>query len=133
MRTLVWIVALSGSLLGQTLKPEDVQVLGAIDYGQVVDAAEYAGNPQFSAYIFNGQSGDKVEVIATGNGRKADVAIADGTLKQLATGTGRVSFTLPDKGADPEAYYLLFRDSQGAPATFKLEIRKAEGARAGLR
>lgn len=133
MRTLILIAALGTLVLGQTLKPEDVQVLGAIDYGQIVDAAEYTGSPQFAAYIFTAKGGDKVEVIVTGKGRKAEVAIADGSLKQLATGQGHLSLTLPDPGPDPEAYYLLFRDSQGAPATFKVELRKSAGATASLR
>jgi hypothetical protein len=113
----------------ESLKSTDVKVDGALDYGQTSDAVEYTGTPQFDAFIFNGSGRDRIEVTVKGGDRKGLIIIADGALTQLASGTTHLAFTLPDKGPDPEAYYIVFRDSENKPARFTVELKKVTVAK----
>jgi hypothetical protein len=112
------------------LDPSDVKVVGALDYGQSSDPVDYSGNPPYSAFVFSANGGDRIEVTVKDSERKATVAIADGTLTELATATTRIAFQVPNHGPDAEAYYIVFRDSEGKPARFTVELKKVEEAAA---
>ena len=60
------------------------------------------------AFVFNGNGKDRVEVTVTGD-RNALVAIADPSLNKVASGIGRLSVSLPYRGPDTEAYYVVFK------------------------
>jgi hypothetical protein len=126
------LLAAGNFVLAENLKPADVKVFGALDYGDTSDAIEYTGTPRFGAFIFNGTGKDEIEITVHSANGKAFVAIADGSLKQLASGTTNLSFTLPDHGSDPEAYYILFREPEGRPARFTVSVKKLPLRRAVL-
>ena len=123
IRIIAASLAFALALSAETLPPSDVKVAGAIDYGQTSDELQYTGHPKYTALVFNGESGDRIEVLVKGD-RTAAVAIADGTLHVLATGSGHLAFTIPNHGSDPEAYYILFRDAEGQGSRFTVELRK---------
>ena len=118
------LLVFSVTLLAESLKPADVKIAGDIDYGQTSPAIDYTNDPPYRALVFNGNSGDQIQVTVKDNDHKAWVAIADGSLKELATGTMELTFTLPNAGPDLQAYYIVFRDSGKQPATFTVELKK---------
>src|SRR5437588_831799 len=100
----------------ETYQPAEVKIVGDLDYGATSDPVEYTATPRYRAFVFNGNSRDHIEVTVKSDDRKAFVAIADGSLKELVNGTTHVELTLPDKGPDIEAYYIVFRDSEDKAA-----------------
>lgn len=111
--------------------PADVKILGVLRYGQTSQPVEYSETPEYRAFVFSGHGNDRVEVTVTGAGHNAFVAIADPSLNMIASGTGRLSVTLPDRGPDDEAYYAVFKDGMNRPARLSIEIKKTGGAEAG--
>jgi hypothetical protein len=112
-------------LLGATLDPADVKIVGSLEYGQTSDPVDYTGTPKYSAFVFNGNGGDRIEVSVLGDPQVA-VSIADGTLKELTSGISHLSFTLPSNGPDLETYYIVFRDSENKPAKLTVKLLKTE-------
>ncbi len=108
-------------LFGATLDPGDVKVIGSLDYGQTSEPVEYTGAPKYAAFVFNGNGGDQIEVTVKGD-RDAAVSIADGGLKEVATGTNHLSFKLPKTGPDLDTYYIVFRDSESKAGKFTVEL-----------
>ncbi len=122
-------LALAALLLADTFSPDDVQIIGDIDYGQSSPPVEYSSTPRYRAFVFTAMGGDKIEVTFKGEDRKAFVAIANGELKQLASATTRLAFTVPEKGPDAEAYYIVFRDTEDKPGRFTVALKKVDGPR----
>ncbi|MGI8744845.1 MAG: hypothetical protein ACR2NN_20190 [Bryobacteraceae bacterium] len=113
-------------LFAASFRPADVAIVGDIEYGQTSDPVDCSDTPRYRALVFNGNSGDRVEVTVKGRDRKAFVAFADGTLRELASGTTHLGFTLPNAGPDAEAYYIVFRDNEDKPAQFTVELKKVK-------
>jgi hypothetical protein len=113
-------------LAGQNFKVDDVRVVGDLEYGQTSPPVECSGVPSYCAFVFNGQGDDRIEIDVSGAEGKAFVAIADGALAELTTGTNRVVFSLPRKGPDVETYYIVFRDSESKPRRFIVALKKLE-------
>jgi len=113
-------------LAAQDFKVDDVKVVGDLDYGQTSAPVECSGVPSYCAFVFNGQGDDRVEVDVSGAEGKAFVAIADGGLAKLASGTNRVVFSLPRRGPDAETYYIVFRDSENKPRRFMVALKKLD-------
>jgi hypothetical protein len=111
-------------LLAESIRPSDVEIAGDIEYGQTSAPIEYTAKPMYRALVFVGEGGDRVEVTVQTNGGKAFVAIADGSLKQLASGTDKLVFELPDRGPDAEAFYIVFREAEGKPGKFTVVLKK---------
>jgi hypothetical protein len=110
----------------ETYQPAEVKIVGDLEYGQTSNPVEYTDTPRYRAFVFNGNSRDRIEVTVKSKDRKAFVAIADGSMKELVNGTTHVTLTLPDKGPDPEAYYIIFRDSDNKAGNFTVELKKVE-------
>jgi hypothetical protein len=113
-------------LAGQNFKVDDVNVVGDLKYGQTSAPVECSGAPSYCAFVFNGQGDDRIEVDVGSVDGKAFVAIADGALAELTSGTNRVIFTLPKRGPEPEAYYIVFRDRESKPRRFTVALKKLE-------
>jgi hypothetical protein len=113
-------------LAGQNLKVDDVKVIGDLNYGQTSAPVECSGVPSYCAFVFNGQGDDRIEIDVSSAEGKAFVAIADGALAELITGTNRVVFSLPRRGPDRETYYIVFRDSESKPRRFIVALKKLE-------
>jgi hypothetical protein len=113
-------------LAGQNLKVDDVKVVGDLNYGQTSAPVECSGVPSYCAFVFNGQGDDRIEIDVSSAEGKAFVAIADGALAELTTGTNRVVFSLPRRGPDRETYYIVFRDSESKPRRFIVALKKLE-------
>src|SRR5437762_2183729 len=79
----------------ETYQPTDVKIVGDLDYGQTSDPVEYTDTPRYRAFVFTANSRDRIEVTVKGDDRKAFVAIADGSMKELASGTTHVTVVLP--------------------------------------
>ena len=125
----VALIAFCILLVGETFQPDDVKILGDLEYGQSSGVVDYSPTPRFSAFLFSGLGGDQVDITVKGDARKALVVLADGALKQLASGTTHLSFQLPDKGPDAEAYYILFRDAEGKAARFTVDLKNLHSNR----
>ena len=124
MRALIILVACSLSLFGESFPPAEVKILGDIEYGQTSAPLDCAGQPRYCALVFNGHSGDRVEVDVKGGDGKAFVAFADGSLTELARGAAHLRVTLPGTGEDPITYYIVFSDSKHKPAQFTVSLKK---------
>jgi hypothetical protein len=111
-------------LAGQNFKVGDVKVIGDLQYGQTSAPVECPGAPSFCAFVFNGQGDDRIQVDVSNTEGKAFVAIADGALAELTSGTNRVVFSLPRKGPDIETYYIVFRDLDSKPRRLIVELKK---------
>jgi hypothetical protein len=116
----------------ETFQPADVKIVGDLDYGQTSDPVEYTDSPRYRAFVFTANSQDRIEVTVKGDDRKAFVAIADGGMKELASGTTHLTVTLPKTGPDPEAYYIIFRDTDNKEAHFTVELKKVENRIASI-
>jgi hypothetical protein len=116
--------ATAALLASQNYKVDDVKVVGALDYGQTSSPVECSGAPTYCAFVFNGQGDDRIEVNVSEGEGKAFVAIADGALAELTSGTNQVVFSLPRKGPDSETYYIVFRDRDNKPGRFTVELKK---------
>src|ERR1700678_1548887 len=84
------LFATVGILAGQNFKVDDVHVVGDLNYGQTSAAVEWCRVPSYCAFVFNGDGDDRIEVDVSSAGGKTLVAIADGALVQLTSGTNRV-------------------------------------------
>jgi hypothetical protein len=113
-----------------SFQPSDVKIVGDLDYDHISAPVDCTDTPRYRALVFNGNSGDRIEVTVRGGNRKAVIAIADGSLTELAKGTTHVAFTLPNAGPDAQAYYIVIRDSDDKPAQFTVELKKVKKAMA---
>jgi hypothetical protein len=126
MRYYSALLALCVLLFAESFPASEVAILGDIDYGRKSDALTCSENQRFCALVFNGMSGDRVQVAVTGGQDKPFVAIADGGLNELARGTGEVSLKLPKVTDDLATYYIVFRDNKGKSGQFTVELKKLE-------
>lgn len=136
MRNVVLCTMLVGAGLcfsAETFQPADVKIVGDLEYGQTSDPVEYTDSPRYRAFVFTANSQDRIEVTVKGNDRRAFVAIADGSMKELSSGTTHLAVTLPKTGPDPEAYYIIFRDTDNKAAHFTVELKKVEQGIAALK
>lgn len=111
-------------LLAESFQPAEVKILGDLRYGQTSAAVDCSKEPPYYAFVFNGKANERVDVVVKSDDRRAFVAIADPSLNQLASGPGHVTLTLPNHGPDPEAYYIVFRDSESKDGRFTVELNK---------
>lgn len=123
MRLVAPLLSFLLPLAAETYAPADVKIVGDIDYGKTSEAIDCTGAP-YCAVLFNGTSGDEVDVTVASGTRKTYVALADGTLNQLAAGTGRLTFKLPNVGPDLGTYYIVFRDEQKQPGKFTITLKR---------
>jgi len=113
-------------LYGQSFNPDDVKIVGDLNYGETGAPVSCSASPAYCAFVFNGRGDDQIQVTVKADGGTAMVAIADGALTQLASGANTLSFTLPNRGPDAEAYYIVFRDKDHKPGRFTVGLRKVE-------
>jgi len=110
--------------------PANVKIVGVLRYGQTSEPVEYSETPEYRAFVFSGHGNDRVEVTVTGADQDAFIAVADPSLNMIASGTGRLSVALPDRGPDDEAFYVVFKDRMNRPARLSLQIKKTGGTEA---
>lgn len=108
--------------------PNDIKILGTLDNGQTSEPVAYSTTPRYRAFVFEANGRDVVEVTVTGGNRYAFVALADSSLRPIATGRGLLRATLPYRGPDTEAYYILFKDSTNQPARLAVHLNKSHAA-----
>jgi|HubBroStandDraft_6_1064221.scaffolds.fasta_scaffold1017155_2 hypothetical protein len=123
-RFAVGVFLFAAGLIAESFSPAEVKIMGDLEYGQTSKAVECSSASPYYAFVFNGQGGERVDVVVKSDDRQAFVAIGDPSLNKLASGTGHVTFTLPNRGPDPEAYYIVFRDSESKDARFTVELKK---------
>jgi hypothetical protein len=108
--------------------PDDVKILGVLNYGQRSQPVEYSITPKYRAFVFEGRGNDRVEIVVTGAGENAFIAVADPGLNVIASGTGHLSVSLPDQGPDIETFYVVFKDQMNRPARMSVQVKKTGGA-----
>jgi hypothetical protein len=108
--------------------PDDVKIVGVLNYGQKSEPVEYSHTPQYRAFVFEGRGNDRVEIVVTGAGQNAFVAVADPGLNVIASGTGHLSVSLPDHGPDTETFYVVFKDPTNRPSRMSVQLKKTGGA-----
>jgi hypothetical protein len=111
-------------LIAKSFSPADVKVMGDLRYGQTSEAVDCSPSSPYYAFVFNGKGGERVDLVVKSPDRQAFVAFADPSLNEIARGTGHLTVTLPDRGPDPEAYYIVFRDSEGKSGRFTVELNQ---------
>jgi hypothetical protein len=111
-------------LAAESFPPADVKIIGDLRYGQTSEAVECSSASPYYAFVFNGKANERVDVVVKSEDRQAFVAVADPSLNQLTSGTGHVVVTLPNRGPDAEAFYIVFRDSESKDARFTVELKK---------
>ena len=111
-------------LFAENFNPNDVKIVGDLSYGETSVPVQCSGGASYCAFVFNGKGDDRVEIVVNTDTGTALVAIADGSLSQLASGTSRLSFTLPNRGPDEEAYYIVFRDKDHKPGRFAVALKR---------
>jgi hypothetical protein len=111
-------------LAAESFPPADVKIVGDLRYGQTSEAVECSSASPYYAFVFNGKANERVDVLVKSEDRKAFVAVADPSLNQLTSGTNHVVITLPNRGPDAEAFYIVFRDSESKDAKFTVELKK---------
>jgi hypothetical protein len=123
-RFVVCAFLFAAALVAESFPPADVKIVGDLSYGQTSNAVECTNASPYYAFVFNGKGGERVDVVVKSEDRQAFVAIGDPSLNQLASGTGHVTFTLPNRGPDAEGFYIVFRDSESKDARFTVELKK---------
>lgn len=124
MRALLVCLALANFLRAEDFSPADVKIAGALEYGETSEPIDYSQNPRYTALVFNGKPGDRIEVTVEPATPQTTIALADGALKKLATGNSRLNATLPGEGSDVEAFYLIVWEEKFRPTQFKLQLRR---------
>lgn len=126
MRRVSLVLLIACCLQAQSFSPDDVKILGDLSYGETGAPVSCSAGAGYCAFVFSGQGDDQVQVTVKADAGTATVAIADGSLKQLASGTNTLSFTLPNRGPDAEAYYIVFRDKDHKPGRFIVALNKIQ-------
>lgn len=91
-------------------RPDDVKVLGVVDYGHVQSAVDRTAKPRYRAFVFSGYGRDRVQITLRGE----TFIVTDSTLNPIGSGSSQATVSLPFRGPDIEVYYIVF------PASSKL-------------
>ena len=91
-------------------RPDDVKVLGVVDYGHVQSAVDRTARPRYRAFVFSGYGRDRVQITLRGE----TFIVTDSTLNPIGSGSSQATVSLPFRGPDIEVYYIVF------PASSKL-------------
>ncbi|HYP13461.1 MAG TPA: hypothetical protein VEQ63_06030 [Bryobacteraceae bacterium] len=126
MRTGASLLSFCVLLMAESFSAGDVAILGDLDYEHTSEALECPAKQKFCSLLFNGLSGDRVQVVVRGGEDKPFVALADGSLTELARGSGEVSATLPEVADRLATYYIVFRDVNGKPGRFTVQLKKVK-------
>lgn len=120
----VVLLVASTNVFAEAFAPDDVKILGDLSYGQTSQPADCSAKPPYRAFVFSAKGGDRVDVVVKSSDRQAFVAIADPSLNVMTSGKTHVTVTIPNRGPDPEAFYIVFRDSESKDAQFTVELKK---------
>ena len=96
--------------------------------GQTSQPAAYSSVPKYRAFVFEGNGRDQVEITVTGANRSTYVALADSALTPIASGLGTLTATLPYRGPDTEAFYILVKNLASQPARLTVHLKKTGSA-----
>jgi hypothetical protein len=94
-------------------RPDDVKVLGVVDYGHsqnAIDRTAASARPRYRAFVFSGYGRDRVQITLRGE----SFIVTDSTLNPIGSGSSQATVSLPFRGPDIEVYYIVF------PASSKL-------------
>ncbi len=94
-------------------RPDDVKVLGVVDYGHsqnAIDRTAATTRPRYRAFVFSGYGRDRVQITLKGE----TFIVTDSTLNPIGSGSSQATVSLPYRGPDIEVYYIVF------PASSKL-------------
>jgi hypothetical protein len=100
-------------------RPDDVKVLGVLDYGHVQNAVDRTSGPRYRAFVFSGYGRDRVEITLKGE----TFIVTDSTLNPIGSGSSQATVSLPYRGPDIEVYYIVFPATH-KPAHVTVRVRK---------
>ena len=90
-------------------RPDDVKVLGVVDYGHSQTAMDRTSTrPRYRAFVFSGYGRDRVEITLKDATPGASFILTDSTLVPIGRGSNQATFALPYRGPDIEVYYIVF-------------------------
>ena len=104
--------------------PDDVKVLGVVDYVHAQSAVDRISSPRYRAFVFSGYGRDRIEITLRGAKSVASFAVTDSTLNQIGTGLSRTTISLPYRGPDIEVYYIVFPATLRKTAHVTVQIKK---------
>src|SRR5215471_399349 len=104
-------------------RPEDVKVLGVIDYGHVQNAIDHSSGPRYRAFVFSGYGRDRVEITLRGATSASSFIVTDSTLNPIGSGSSQTTVSLPYRGPDIEVYYIVFPASS-KPAHVTVRVKR---------
>lgn len=107
-------------------RPDDVSILGPLDYGQTSKPVTYSAKPPYRAFVFSGYGCQVVDITLKSDAEKPFVALADSSLREIAHATDHLSVRLPFRGPDIEVWYVVFKESDDKPASFTVQVKKIE-------
>ena len=107
----------------QAFPPDEIIILGSIDYGLTSPPIAYKSPPRYRAYMFNGRPGDHIEVSVHATRGVPKAFVTDSNLKLVAGGKARLSLTIPH-ASGPDTYYIIFHEAQFRPGEFKVELER---------
>jgi hypothetical protein len=88
-------------------RPDDVKVLGVVEYGHAQNVVDHLASPRYRAFVFSGYGRDRVEITLQGE-KPSSFTVTDSTLNQIGSGLWRTTVSLPYRGPDIEVYYIVF-------------------------
>jgi hypothetical protein len=112
-------------------------ILGSLEYPQSTDTAAYTGSPEFVAFKFGANAGDRVDIwVRSADGGDAMAWILDDNFATLASNDDASHSTLDShvkwtaKAGETFTHYLVIRDYWESPATFTVSFtgKKAKKA-----
>ena len=107
-------------------RPDDVKVLGVLDYGHSQNALNQtvrAASPRYRAFVFSGYGSDRVEITLKGEMSASNFIVTDSTLNPIGSGSTQATVSLPYRGPDIEVYYIVFPASS-KPAHVSVQVKK---------
>jgi hypothetical protein len=99
------------------------EILGALSYGETSAPVAYAKTPRYRAFSFTASAGDEVQVaIAALSGKAAQVWLTTSSFANVAASTTGQLPSAKLKAAG--TYYIVFRSSDFAPASYAVTLSK---------
>ena len=106
------------------------EIVGRLAYGQTSVGVLHTGTPRYRAFAFDGEAGDQVEAWVKSDDGHATAFLLGPTFNTLDQNAAskvardsRVAATLKRTGT----HYIAFRDSDLAPATFRVTLLRTNG------
>ncbi len=116
-------------------RDEDLKVVGELQYGQTSEKVEYANQPRYMAFHFEGRACYKVDIQVDSINGQAMAALTDSRYKPIVSNFGSHVTSLMPLSQDPypNRYFIVFEEERRNPATFTVTLRKVGSSEAAAK